>query len=188
MLVETANAEAVSIRAIGQAVGVTAPSIYRHFPDKDALIFAVCDRCFDTMHEYEEREVATASNPLEVMHAMGRAYIQFALDNPGQYRVMMMSPDVLSKSSVPLEAEHIFGEARGLKSVIDAVVAAQREHLIRNVDPFELALLLWSSVHGIVSIRIAKPHMPWPPIEQQLNFFFETMAFGMCPPNSPTPS
>ena len=43
LLIETASEEAVSIRAVAAKVGVTAPSIYRHFEDKDALMFAVCE-------------------------------------------------------------------------------------------------------------------------------------------------
>ena len=48
LIVETGNEDAVSIRAIADAVGVTPPSIYLHFPDKDPLILAVCERHFET--------------------------------------------------------------------------------------------------------------------------------------------
>ena len=44
LMIEAGSADAVSIRAIADAVGVTPPSIYLHFPDKDSLILAVCER------------------------------------------------------------------------------------------------------------------------------------------------
>jgi AcrR family transcriptional regulator len=46
LMIETGSADAVSIRAIADAVGVTPPSIYLHFPDKESLILAVCERHF----------------------------------------------------------------------------------------------------------------------------------------------
>jgi AcrR family transcriptional regulator len=39
----------VSIRAVAEAVGVTPPSIYLHFADKNELIFAICERCMDEL-------------------------------------------------------------------------------------------------------------------------------------------
>lgn len=44
LLLDTGHAKAVSIRAVAQRVGVTPPSIYLHFADKDALLDAVCAR------------------------------------------------------------------------------------------------------------------------------------------------
>ena len=46
LLVSTGDENAVSIRAIAQRVGVTPPSIYLHFADKESLLWAVCEREF----------------------------------------------------------------------------------------------------------------------------------------------
>jgi len=46
---ETGHAKAVSIRSVAQRVGVTSPSIYLHFADKDALLDAVCARYFERL-------------------------------------------------------------------------------------------------------------------------------------------
>ncbi len=55
LLLETGAAEQVSIRAVADAVGVTPPSIYRHFPDKDTLIYEVWDRRCGTLDDAFER-------------------------------------------------------------------------------------------------------------------------------------
>ena len=54
LLLATGSEEAVSIRAVADAVGVTAPSIYRHFPDKNHLIFEVCLSSFNGLSDAVE--------------------------------------------------------------------------------------------------------------------------------------
>ena len=60
LLLETGHAKAVSIRSVAQRVGVTPPSIYLHFADKDALLDAVCARYFEKLDE-EMQRVASRS-------------------------------------------------------------------------------------------------------------------------------
>ena len=62
LLLETQSVEAVSIRAVADKVGVTPPSIYRHFPDKTHLLFEVCDRLFDGLND-AVAAVTTALTP-----------------------------------------------------------------------------------------------------------------------------
>src|SRR5690349_6027368 len=58
LLLETGHAKAVSIRSVAQRVGVTPPSIYLHFADKDALLDAVCARYFEKLDEEMQRVAA----------------------------------------------------------------------------------------------------------------------------------
>jgi AcrR family transcriptional regulator len=206
LLFETADAEAVSIRAIGQRVGVTAPSIYRHFPDKETLIREVCRRGFDRLDEVMVLRSSQVEDPLEKIHAMAIGYADFALGNPGQYRVLLMSPNIehhhespatLTESPATLTespATHTppsiqavldqrgdsHTEMAGIQMLCDAVTEAMDRGRLRRNDPLELALLLWAAVHGIVSLRLADPAMPWPPVETQLQSLFRVLAFGMC--------
>lgn len=59
LLLDTGNAKAVSIRSVAQRIGVTSPSIYLHFADKDTLLDAVCSRYFEKLDE----EMQRASRP-----------------------------------------------------------------------------------------------------------------------------
>ena len=82
LLLETGHARAVSIRSVAQRVGVTPPSIYLHFADKDALLDAVCARYFEKLDQ-EMQRVAARIVPVEVLRAQGLAYVRFATANPG---------------------------------------------------------------------------------------------------------
>ena len=64
LLLSTGNEEAVTIRAVARAVGVTPPSIYLHFADKNALLMAVCRQTFEHLDEHIEAAVAGVDDPL----------------------------------------------------------------------------------------------------------------------------
>src|SRR6202049_1769305 len=90
LLLETGHAKAVSIRSVAQRVGVTPPSIYLHFSDKDALLDAVCARYFEKLDEQMQRVSAGHSSTLDVLRAQGLAYVRFALQTPELYRIATM--------------------------------------------------------------------------------------------------
>ena len=154
----------VTTRQIAQAVGISQPSLYAHFRNADEIGAELCARAFETL---TARMAQCAHAPLEP-HArlaqMGRAYIEFGLDNPDMYRVAFMLEDMK-----PCEAELtiIDGEpsdpvlAAGLRcfSVMHEVVAS-----ILPDDPEQALLtaqLVWAHVHGLVSLLIARPEFPW---------------------------
>ena len=188
LLIETGDAERVSIRAIGQIVGVTAPSIYRHFEDKDALLLAACERAYDRFDDYLMSESADASDPLLGIKAQAYAYIRFGMANPGQYRILFMTPG--AHVHPDLSDEDVFGahsSMKGLVHLADAVQAAIDAGLVAPIaSTSEIAVLLWSMVHGIVSLRIAHPDMPWPDEERQVDTLFHSLAVGLCTPEART--
>jgi AcrR family transcriptional regulator len=90
----------VSVRAVAEAVGVTPPSIYRHFADKAELIFEVCARHFTALEDYIMGTTAGIEDPVERLAGLGKAYIEFGVANPEPYRIMFMTrPDVRPRSS-----------------------------------------------------------------------------------------
>jgi AcrR family transcriptional regulator len=159
LLTETGREEDVSIRAVAERVGVTPPSIYLHFDDKDALLDAVCLDAFIDFHEAMQRAANSSDDPLEAIAAQGRAYLGFALSRPEHYRLMFMRrPD--HDLEMPTEAE--VAAVAGLSSVIDSVRLAQARGAIDpDDDPVRVALTLWAGAHGLAALLIAKPHFPW---------------------------
>src|SRR5436190_16118530 len=90
LLAETGSESAVSIRAVADRVGVSPPSIYLHFPDKEALLEAVCAEVFTALDQAMETAAATTTDPFEALRARGLAYVRFALGNPEHYRLVLM--------------------------------------------------------------------------------------------------
>ena len=91
LLVKTNDLEAVSIRAVATAVGITPPSIYMHFDRKEELILEVCERQFRVLDAFMLEAMEGIDDPVEVVRAMGRAYVRFGLARPEQYRFLFMT-------------------------------------------------------------------------------------------------
>jgi AcrR family transcriptional regulator len=166
LLIDTADAEAVSIRAVADSVGVTAPTIYRHFEDKDALITQVCERAFAELHQRMADRIGEEADPIERLCRIGEAYVNFGLEKGGHYRVLFMQRG--PEATEPRSWDDLLAETNGFgllvaecQRAIDAGVDAP--------DAGTLALNLWATVHGMLSLRLIKPLLPWPPVQRQLD-------------------
>ena len=91
-IVDTARAilddeglDALTMRRIAERLGIRAPSLYKHFPDKEALEAAIISAAFEEQAAVFERAVEEGDEPLA---ALGAAYRRFALAHPHLYRLM----------------------------------------------------------------------------------------------------
>jgi AcrR family transcriptional regulator len=76
----------ISTRAVSEAVGVGAPTLYRLFGDKHGLLAAVVDHA---LHGYlrEKRAEPRSPDPSDDLYAAWDAHVRFALANPVVYRI-----------------------------------------------------------------------------------------------------
>ena len=183
LLAERGDEDAVSIRMIADAVGVTPPSIYLHFPDKDALIEAVCEERFKAFDDALEAAAATAANPLDEMRARGRAYVRFALDNPEHYRVLFMTKHERAMAPHELVAPDADASAgaRAFAHLVGVVTRAAAAGYIVTADPVVTAIHCWSQFHGIVSLLISEPGFPWPPVDGLVDALLDEQERGLLP-------
>ena len=183
LLAEVGDENAVSIRMIADAVGVTPPSIYLHFPDKDALIEAVCEERFAAFDAALEAAGAGASDPLEALRARGRAYVRFALDNPEHYRVIFMTRHdrVMSMDELVSPGDGARAGARAFAHLVSAVQRAADAGAIVAPNPVLTALHLWSAFHGLVSLLISEPGFPWPDVDVLVESLLDLHEQGMRP-------
>lgn len=156
LLTETGDVDAVSVRAVAQRVGVSVPSLYLHFADKQALIDAVCGEVFEALHQVMREAAEGAPDPFERLRAQGNAYVHFALANPEHYRIVMMTEHAGGEHDVDLlVASGAFGYlVESVRACVDAGVYGG--------DPVEVAMGLWAAAHGVAALLVAKPYFPWP--------------------------
>jgi AcrR family transcriptional regulator len=155
LLLETGHAKAVSIRSVAQRVGVTPPSIYLHFQDKDALLDAVCARYFAKLDQEMQRVASGQPSAVEVLRAQGLAYVRFAIATPELYRIATMG-EWRSGSDVDATLD-----SSAFKHMRETVQTLMDEKIYPPGDPTTVALQLWSAAHGVAALLIAKPHLPF---------------------------
>ena len=153
LLAETGTDEALTLRAVAARTGVSTPSVYLHFADKEALIEAVCLRAWDELGRRMREHAVSVTDPFRALGRYGRAYARFALDHPTQYRILMMRAAVAP--GIPPAAAACFGYT------VEAVAACVSTGVLRG-KPETLALGLWSAIHGCVSLLLTQPSLPWP--------------------------
>jgi AcrR family transcriptional regulator len=165
LLADLQDVEALSVRAVTARVGVTPTALYLHFADKDELLEAVKDRCFGELHARAlaaERQYAN-SDPRTQLEQMMLAYIQFAADLPGYYRVLFHTrPRPTAKTTrTPSSFQELDWSHTGTEAFGDLVRGVER-CLPPGRDPFPVALMIWAGEHGYVSLRESMSHFPCP--------------------------
>ncbi len=160
LLLETGHAKAVSIRAVAQRVGVTPPSIYLHFADKDALLDAVCARYFEKLDEEMQQAASDQPSTVEMLRAQGLAYVRFAMQTPELYRIATMG-EGRPGSDVDMTLD-----TSAFQHLRNSVELLMSEGVYPQGDPTTAALQLLAAVHGVAALLIAKPYLPWGDVEQ----------------------
>ena len=142
--------DGLTLRAVGERLGVSRTALYRHFSDKSALLSAVAREGFRMLRLALVAAWEEGGRGRPGFEAMGMAYVRFALDNPSHYRVMFGG--FLAR---PAPDPELAREASGAFQVlVDALVAQQEAGLVRMDDPLQLARLIWALVHGIAMLAI----------------------------------
>ena len=150
LLIEDRAADDVSLRELARAVGVSATALYRHFPDKEALRQALAAAGLDRLAKAQADAQADAGPGIAGFNATGRAYVQFALANPGLFRLMFSSlptVDALGDlESKPDQAMQLL--QRNAAELVRDDVGAEAAQLF--------ALRAWALVHGLAVLLLDK--------------------------------
>ncbi|HVF74193.1 MAG TPA: TetR/AcrR family transcriptional regulator [Acidimicrobiales bacterium] len=180
LLFETADADAVSVRAVADAVGVSPPSIYLHFADKDQLMLAVCEAQFHVFDEYVQREAGAVEDPVERLIARGHAYVRFGMEHSAHYRVLFMAETTAQPTPE-------FLAASGFGRLLDDVTECVESGRFRQADPLLLATGLWAVAHGVTALAIARPNFPYVGSEELLAHLVDVHVNGLVRNASPGP-
>jgi len=133
--------DAVSLRDVARRVGVSATATYRHFADKDHLLAVVAAEGY---REFADR-LRSAYEGLDGFSGMGMAYIEFAQENPGMFR-LMFGPLRRDLKRYP-ELDEAAADAFSI--MLDA---AKRFVGARDEDVESVAYAAWSFSHGLARL------------------------------------
>lgn len=179
------GAPALSLRAIARELKITAPAIYNYFPDRDALVTALIIDAYKSFgdSQLEARDAIPASDLSGRMKAIGIAYRTWAHKYPQRYQLIFGTP--IPGYEAPL-MEVLPSAARSLSALV-SVIEQLRVAGKLSVNSFpevksdykisfetwkryggdadmlsmSVAMVIWSRVHGIVSLEIANNLPPF---------------------------
>jgi AcrR family transcriptional regulator len=150
-MIAEGGAESVTMRALGQRLGVSRAAAYRHFTDKTDLLVQVAAAGFDRLKD--RLKTVGAGHPrssVERVRRLGEEYVRFALENPAHYR-LMYGREALAR----LEHPELREAANALfEHLVEVIEAHQQSGEIKPQDPRAQAYVAWSAVHGLASLLL----------------------------------
>jgi AcrR family transcriptional regulator len=176
---ETGTADAVTLREVARRVGIAAPSIYEHFPSREAIADAVIDAAFTELHTAVTKAGGTAADPAARMRAAAAGYLAFAEAHPNKYR-LLFAPGRPAHGDQPGRS---FTGVRAatfsywVSLLRDCVAAGQSA----SDDPHRDSILMWAAVHGYATLHPALPAFPWVSTETILDRVLESCGHITAP-------
>lgn len=171
ILETTGSDDALTLRAIARQAGVTAPAIYAHFPDRDAIRLVVITRTFTELASVlaaaEADGDAAGDDGRGALGAVCRAYLDFAARRPHHYRLLFERHRAARGADAGPQApdvDSIVG-ADAFGVLVSAVRRCVESGASSATDPVAAATRLWVGLHGQATLRASLPWFPWPPAE-----------------------
>jgi AcrR family transcriptional regulator len=181
------GAPALSLRAIARELKITAPAIYNYFPDRDALVTALIIDAFTSLGDwqFEARDSVPEQDLKSRMQAIGLAYRDWAHAFPQRYQLIFGTP--IPGYTCPTE-KILPSSARSLSALVSVIEGLRVSGKLNseafpkvkseNKADFEMwliygenadilslsvAMIVWSRVHGLVSLEIQGNLPPFGP-------------------------
>ncbi len=175
--------EGVSMRKVAEMIEYSPTAIYVHFADKEELFRELCHQDYARLAQVFQSSVMS-NEPIERLKQIGAIYIDFGTQYPNHYKFMFMTPHP------PHEPDEVDREMMGnpemdayafLKWAVQQAIDAGcfREELR---DAEVISQTLWASVHGVISLQIAKGDdkwLEWRPMKERAEMMLDVTLRGL---------
>jgi len=161
--------EKVTMRRIATRIDYAPTVLYRLFNNKADLMEHLIARGYEGVRaQYEVVRQRTDLSPLAMLKGLLATYAGYALSHPNHYWMWF------GTGSARLVGQRIRMTHGRLEYIVfqvwvDGIEACQADGLFSGWDSLEVFQVLWSRVHGLISLRLQHPDLPWMPVEQHLD-------------------
>lgn len=146
--------EKTSMRTIADKIEYSPGIIYHYFKDKNEIFHALHQEGFKALSEKME-VLSVVQHPLERIKAMGKIYVKFAMENPDMYDLMFIK-DAPMCHVYDSEKEDWKEGGSAFNGLRMTIVESLEKGYFPGHDAESLAYMVWSTVHGLVSLNIRK--------------------------------
>jgi AcrR family transcriptional regulator len=148
-ILEREGPDAVSMRRIAKAVGITPMAIYHYFPNREQLLRKITDREFEKLAEYmDARKSETPTTESRLLGAMDY-YIDYAFKHPRVFDYVFSEH---RKDARRFPDDFHGGRSPTMNRVADTVADTMNSGEIRQDDLWEVAMEFWALAHGYVAL------------------------------------
>lgn len=140
------SADALGLRELARELGVSATALYRHFPNKTALLSALAAEGVEALAKAQRQANKKAGGGENGFTAMGIAYVEFAISNPALFR--LMSRHAADIDLLEGDIDTVGSAMRGLRETVAGLTPAAMSGRSRTA----VALRAWSLVHGLACL------------------------------------
>jgi len=145
-LLNDVGASGLSMREVARRAGVTHQAPYHHFGDRESILAELVAEGFRTLgRDLAQANTLAAHNLRGAVMASGRAYIDFALSNPGVFRIMFR-PEACDPARFPAV------QAAGQAAQATLVELVSMVHGTQTSPA--LCMVYWAHVHGMASLLL----------------------------------
>ena len=176
--ISEAGAPTLGLRSIARELKITAPSIYNYFPSRDDLVTALIADAYNSLADSQEASVKNmaADDRSGRLYALGIAYREWAVANPQRYQLIFGTPiphyDAPDEITLPAAARALVPLTQAIQALYSAgqirterlaPMTPKLEAMLKAWQAFEggsdlevlyLATIIWSRVHGLVTLEI----------------------------------
>jgi AcrR family transcriptional regulator len=149
-LLEREGAEAVTMRRVGDAAGITAMAIYRHYPDRAALLNAVADQGFAELAAAGQRMRLPAGLEPQLQR-MADLYVDHALAHPRLFELMFLAP---REGARRYPRDFKAGRSPTLNPSVAVLQEGMDRGELRADDPWEIAFEMGALLEGLVMLYL----------------------------------
>lgn len=142
--------EKTSIRNIADLIEYSPGTIYLYFKDKNDLLFALHTEAFISLIN-ELGKTLQEGSAIERLEDMGYHYLTFAIENPELYDLMFLMEAPIQSLECNNEVWEDGMKAFGLLQLL--VAECQKEGYLTNHETANASLMIWSFMHGIVTLH-----------------------------------
>ena len=144
--------EATSIRKIAEQIEISPTTIYLYYKDKSDIIYTLHQEGFKMLGS-QFIVLQHVEDPFERLKAMGRIYMDFALQNPDFYQVMLIMKEPLEFVSKHCASEWEEGEF-AFTTLVKTVSECKELGYFKEMNLNSMALNVWAIMHGLCSLKL----------------------------------
>lgn len=150
-LLDKEGAEAVTMRRVAKAVGITPMAIYRHYRDRTALLNALADDGFEELAARLTRKRFSSSIE-ERLTKMGEIYLEHALENPRLFELMFLKP---REGARHYPQDFKAGSSPTANLMAEAVRKGMESGYFREDDVWEIVFEMGALSHGLIMLYLS---------------------------------